>query len=325
MSEIAVQFLMQKYDMDEATAKGIVEFYKLFNGDQTAPPSTVGVLTPEELLELQRRQQALTTGALTPTPERIQVSVPQSFGAGGAVPGGPAQTPAEREPNPVNPWWYLIGAWNFITDPIWIYMFLRNTAGQTVGPATQAIARVSPLGIGQRGVRFIRSTGTAQAPPLTTGAGVSIGGQPVQARPGIFSRAASRIRGTLPSRAAPTVGTVTRPTAGIFSSQAARALGGGLVSGLAAAGTVQTFQTLAEAAGAPFAGGGEGAWPEPLESAIPGICPPDYVWYNQWSMPGVPQFGQLRAGCYTRSQSTSINREINRLEAGTALGMGPSG
>jgi len=101
MSETAVQFLVERYNIDEGKARSFIHLYKTMNRDQVAPPSTVGVLTPEELLELQRRQQALTTGALTPTPERIQVSVPQSFGAGGAVPGGPAQTPAEREPNPV--------------------------------------------------------------------------------------------------------------------------------------------------------------------------------------------------------------------------------
>ena len=122
MSETAVQFLVERYNIDEGKARSFIHLYKTINKDQVAPPSTVGVLTPEELLELQQRQQTLTTGALPPTPERIQVSVPQSFRAGGTVPGGPTQTPGEEEES----WWEAVWPWGYMQ--LW----------QTIEPAVWA-------------------------------------------------------------------------------------------------------------------------------------------------------------------------------------------
>ena len=327
MSEIAVQFLMQKYDMDEATAKGIVGFYKLFNGDQTAPPSTVGVLTPEELLEMQRRQQRLTTGTLTPAPERIQVSVPQSFGAGGAVPPGPTQTPAENEPNPVNPWWYLIGAWNFITDPIWITGMIAS--GALSLPALRNVIRGGGTQIiGPGGTIGLRPS-VASGQPLITGSGVSVGGQPAQ--PGFWSRTSTRIRGAIPSSrtTAPpitrTVGTTAPATqTGFWSNLRSSITAGGrgiqnyLFGGGAAGGLGAIYAPAAStliAAAIPLAG---------IIGArtVGGALAPEYheelsrQGYNEWLRPYVPMLMPAASTPEGRQQQFELTRASRPFWAG---------
>lgn len=205
MSDAAVKFLIEKYKLDEMKARAIVAFYR----SSTDEPQYVGVpgLTPEEQILIQQQQAlpgaqppigAITTGTLptTQTATRVPAVAQPSVGP----------VPEKQKYGGVNPWWYAIGAWNFVTDPIWIYMFLKQNSGQAVRPITQTIAGYSPPGLVQRAGQAITGRGASTLGSLeplgTAGTGVDPYGNvsrvtpTVQAQPGFWSRAGAGLRGT---------------------------------------------------------------------------------------------------------------------------------
>lgn len=101
MSDAAITYITENFNLDKATATAILNAYK----DQEEvrrfeqPPTTPG-----------------TRAGGTPTPE--------------PTPPGEQERPPARK---VDPWWFAIGAWNFITDPFWITLMATPIGGYLAG------------------------------------------------------------------------------------------------------------------------------------------------------------------------------------------------
>jgi len=87
----------------------------------------------------------------------VQFNQPINLGAGGTVP----EEGSGQEPNPVNPWWYAIGIWNFITDPIWIYFLTKGMIGGKTGGGSGSTSGGSG---GATGIFSTPATGLVSGP-----------------------------------------------------------------------------------------------------------------------------------------------------------------
>lgn len=99
MQDAAINFLVEKYKLDEMKARAIIAFYQAYTDQEIA--TVPGQLTEEELLLLQQQQQQQGQ------PGTVQV--PQQFGAGGGpLPPGPS--PEEVKPS----WWEAVWPWGYM-------------------------------------------------------------------------------------------------------------------------------------------------------------------------------------------------------------------